>query len=443
MAQGFKRMTAIPSFFRTKGPSSAPHRLEAELTDRLRTDPALLGFIQDTLLDGLWYWDLESDGEEWLSPGFKALFGYADDEIENSVRGWQALMHPDDVAQAMAAFERHRDTPGSVYDEPLRYIHRDGHTVWVRCRGIVLRDDRGKPVRMLGTHTDITDLKCAEADLTRTTLDLRAQIVELQDQEQRLEQQAEELVVLAEGLEEARADQEELNAQKDRFFSIIAHDLKSPFNPLLGFSELLASEGARLPPEKVAEYGALLHRAATEAFKLLEDLLDWSRIQLDRVTYDPCALDLRGLVRTNIDRYHYAALAKGVSLKTEGLEEGVFVYADPRMLDTVLRNLISNAIKFTRANDTITIIAAAPDNDGQAGEVRLSVHDTGVGIPADKLAALLDLDSTISAKGTHGETGTGMGLIISRELMDRQGGAISVESVEGEGTTFHLTLPRP
>ena len=436
-------MTAIPSLFRTDGPFSAPHRLEAELADRLRTDPTLLGFVQDTLLDGLWYWDLESDGEEWLSPGFKALFGFADNEIENSVRGWQSLMHPDDVPRAKAAFMRHRDTPDSVYDETLRYIHRDGHTVWVRCRGIILRDDRGKPARMLGAHTDITDLKCAEADLTKTTLDLRAQIVELQDQEQRLEQQAEELVVLAEGLEEARADQEKLNAQKDRFFSIIAHDLKSPFNPLLGFSELLASEGAQLPPEKVAEYGALLNRAAMEAFKLLEDLLDWSRIQLDRVDYDPSALDLRGMVRTNIDRYHYAALAKGVSLRTEGLEEAVHVYADPRMLDTVLRNLISNAIKFTHADDIITIIAAALDGDGSAGEVRLSVRDSGVGISASALATLLDLDSTISAKGTHGETGTGMGLIISRELMARQGGTITVESVEGVGTTFHLTLPRP
>ena len=425
------------------------HWLGVELAERLRGDPALLDFIQDGVLDGLWYWDLEGTREEWLSPGLKALFGYADHEVENSVAGWQSLILPEDIDNAMAAFARHEADPGTPYDEILRYRHRDGRVIWVRCRGMILRDEHGRPVRMLGGHIDVTALKQAELSLEHKAQDMAARIEELRDQEERLERQAEELVTLAETLEEARAHQEELNAQKDRFFSIVAHDLKSPFNPLLGFSELLASEGSKLPPEQVAEYGALLHRAATEAFKLLEDLLEWSRIQLDRVEFDPGAVDLRALVQTNIERYHYAAQAKGVAIRTEGLDQPVLAFTDPRMLDTVLRNLLSNAIKFTSPGDFITFAGGKGADEGEGeGEgqprrnlTRLSIRDTGVGIPPDVVPTLLNLDTTRSATGTHGETGTGLGLVICRELMTRQGGTISVESTPGQGTVFHLTLP--
>ncbi|MQX35961.1 PAS domain-containing sensor histidine kinase [Roseospira navarrensis] len=416
-------------------PREGSHRLKDELYALVRKDPAVFEFLQNGSLDGMWYWDLDSPDDEWLSPRFKSLFGYADDEMPHTTAWWQSNIHPDDLAVVQANFEKHKADPAHPFDQIIRYRHREGHTVWVRCRGLMVRDPDGTPRRMLGAHTDVTALKQAEEALERRTADLEARIADLEDKEQRLETQAEELVTLAENLEDARARLEELNAQKDKFFSIVAHDLKSPFNPLLGFSELLAVQGGALPPAKVQEYGALLHRAATEAFKLLEDLLDWSRIQLDRVQFDPGAVDLVGLVETNLGRYRLAAQAKGVTLRADDLET-LCAYGDPRMLDTVVRNLVSNAIKFTRDGDEIAFASRA---DGDV--VVLEIRDTGVGIRADRLPTLFGLGSRQSSKGTGGETGTGMGLVICKELIERQGGTIAVESVAGQGTTFTLRLP--
>ncbi|MBB4312802.1 PAS domain-containing sensor histidine kinase [Roseospira marina] len=412
------------------------HWLKDELYALVRDEPGIFEFLQNGSLDGIWYWDMVGMTEEWLSPRFKELFGYADHEMENTPAWWQANIHPDDLAHVLDNLEKHKADPNHPYDQIVRYRHRDGHTIWVRCRGLVIRNARGEPVRMIGAHTDVTALKRAEEELARQTRELGCQINDLRDKEQRLEAQAEELVTLAETVEDARAHLEELNAQKDKFFSIVAHDLKSPFNPLLGFSELLATQGGTLPPEKVQEYGALLHRAATEAFKLLEDLLDWSRIQLDRVVFDPGAVDLVELVQTNLSRYQLAAQAKGVSFRTEGMAP-LHAYADPRMLDTVVRNVISNAIKFTRPGDTIALSSAVGDEERT---VVLRIRDSGVGIPADRLPGLFALGGRPSSRGTSGESGTGMGLVICKELMDRQGGSIAVESVEGEGSTVILRL---
>jgi len=412
-----------------------PHYLEAELNALIQSDIAIWKFIQESSLDGVWYWDLEGMHEEWLSPRFKAVFGYADHEMDNTVDWWQSHIHPDDLKVALDNFEKHKADPNHPFDQVVRYPHKDGHTVWVRCRGMIIRDEAGRPVRMIGAHTDVTALKQAEQALHERAEEMEAQITELRDQEQRLESQAQELVALAESLEETRAGLETLNVQKDKFFSVVAHDLRSPFTPLLGFSEVLATEGGSLPPDRVVEYGALLHRAATEVHKLLEDLLSWSRIQLDRIEVSPDVVNIGALVATNIERYRYAAQAKGVRIEVEETGQAR-AWADPRLLDTVLRNLISNAIKFTHAGDRIIVSA-----DMAADGVTLSVRDTGVGIAPDHLAGLFDVGARASLTGTGGETGTGMGLMICKEMMDRLEGSIDVESVQGEGTTFRLGLP--
>ncbi|WP_176793838.1 PAS domain-containing sensor histidine kinase [Rhodospira trueperi] len=419
----------------TGGNTGGTHWLKDELYERVRTDPAIFDFLQNGSLDGLWYWDLEGMHEEWLSPRFKEVFGYADHEMDNTVDWWQSNIHPDDLKVALNNFEKHKADPTHPFDQVVRYRHRDGHTVWIRCRGMMIRDEAGRPVRMIGAHTDVTALKETERALNERAEEMEAQITELRDQEQRLESQARELVALAESLEENRTRLEALNVQKDKFFSVVAHDLRSPFTPLLGFSEILATQGGSLPPDRVVEYGALLHRAATEVHKLLEDLLSWSRIQLDRIEINPDAVDIGTLVATNIERYRYAAQAKGVSIEVE--QTGMArAWADVSMLDTVLRNLISNAIKFTHPGDSITIRA-----DMAADGVTLSVSDTGVGIAPDHLAGLFDVGARASLIGTGGETGTAMGLLICKEMMDRLEGSIDVESVQGEGTTFRLGLP--
>lgn len=142
------------------------HYLEAEFQELIRSDSDAFRFFQESSLDGVWYWDLENPESEWLSPRFKEVFGYEDHEMENSPRWWQQAIHPDDLVTAMRNFEEHRDDPRKPYIQDVRYRHRDGSTVWIRCRGLIIRDSTGKPRRMFGAHTDITALKNLERSAT-------------------------------------------------------------------------------------------------------------------------------------------------------------------------------------------------------------------------------------------------------------------------------------
>ena len=142
------------------------HYLKTELYERLRTDSKLFEFLESGSLDGVWFWDIEEPENEWLSPRFKELFGYADHEMEHSPDWWQENIHPDDLEKVLENFERHKEDPNHPYDQVVRYRHQDGSHVWVRCRGLIIRDDDGKPVRMLGAHTDVTELKRIEAEHT-------------------------------------------------------------------------------------------------------------------------------------------------------------------------------------------------------------------------------------------------------------------------------------
>ena len=149
------------------------HYLKTELYELVRKDPAIFEFLQAGSLDGIWYWDVERQEQEWMSPRFKEVFGYRDDEIPNTPEWWQANIHPDDLAVALDNFGKHLEDPNHPYDQIVRYRHRDGGTVWVRCRGLAIRDDDGKPIRLLGCHTDVTALKRAEEDLRRQANELR------------------------------------------------------------------------------------------------------------------------------------------------------------------------------------------------------------------------------------------------------------------------------
>jgi hypothetical protein len=148
------------------------HYLENELRQLSTRDAKLLDSLRDGSLDGVWYWDLEKPEHEWMSPEFWALFGFAPADKRHSPSEWQDLIHPDDLQVVLDNFERHSKDPSHPYDQIVRYRHRDGSTVWVRCRGLAIRDDAGKPLRMLGVHTDVTELKRTEEALRERTAEL-------------------------------------------------------------------------------------------------------------------------------------------------------------------------------------------------------------------------------------------------------------------------------
>ena len=148
------------------------HYLEDELYELVREDRSIFEFLQAGSLDGIWYWDLENPKSEWMSPRFWQLLGFDHTKKEHLASEWQDLIHPQDLLTALSNFKRHCENRDHPYDQVVRYRHKDGSTVWVRCRGLVIRDHTGKPVRMLGAHTDLTQLKSTEAELRKRTIEL-------------------------------------------------------------------------------------------------------------------------------------------------------------------------------------------------------------------------------------------------------------------------------
>ena len=255
-------------------------------------------------------------------------------------------------------------------------------------------------------------------------------------------------------LQQANQKLIQLNADKDKFFSIVAHDLKGPFMPLLGNAELLTEMGDVLPPAEVKQLGAAIQRTGRNVFSLLENLLAWARLQMGRMEYSPQLLDMSDIAIKNVELLSGNAAIKQIDLRNEVKAE-TWVYADENMLDTVIRNLINNALKFTPQGGQVTIAAQLGIRNWELGVdsfvipnssllipnyIEVSVADTGGGMSEETRQKLFKLDQHVTTVGTGHETGTGLGLIICQEMVIKSGGRIWVESEVGRGTTVHFTV---
>jgi signal transduction histidine kinase len=238
-------------------------------------------------------------------------------------------------------------------------------------------------------------------------------------------------------LRDANARLERLNEHKNLLFGVISHDLKGPFNALLGYAELLERSADRLPPERVKEYARSLREGARRAFDLLGNLLQWAQLQMESMALRPAAVAVQPLLERCAQAQQAAAAPKGVEIVVEAVTPGLHLHADIAAVQTVLRNLLDNAVKFTPPGGRVTIGAHAA-----GGTVEIAVADTGVGIPEHRLSELFDIAAQRSTIGTGGESGTGLGLILCRELMARSGGRIRAESGLGQGSRFTVTLPQ-
>ncbi|SDM89498.1 Signal transduction histidine kinase [Methylobacterium phyllostachyos] len=225
-----------------------------------------------------------------------------------------------------------------------------------------------------------------------------------------------------------------LNRQKSLLFSIIAHDLRNPFQALLGLSEVLGKAVAARDPTSIERRAKGIHEAATQAYALLESLFSWASLQMDTMAVTLTDVDLAAVAAEVVHGAAEAAADKG--LKLEASCGGIVVLAQRDMLTTVLRNLVGNAVKFTLPGGTISVSGHC---DGD--EVEISVTDTGVGMPSGKVDDLFRLDRRTTTNGTAGERGSGLGLLLCRDLVERQGGVLRVRSAVDRGTTFLFRLP--
>ncbi len=290
-------------------------------------------------------------------------------------------------------------------------------------------DKSGRIEYVICTAADITEEKEREESIK----DL---IVALRVSKKMTEDRAEEVYSLNNKLTESEARLKELNASKDKFFSIISHDLRSPLNGLMGLSRVLSTEFESLSNEEIREFSESMHHSAENLYKLLENLLHWSRLQRGVINMEPAHIDVAGLCLMNKDLQNGSALQKGIEISVE-IEESFYARADMNMINTVIRNLISNALKFTRRGGKI-IVSAFMKGDK---EICIYVKDNGVGMNSDTMSKIFRIDKVTTSEGTENEKGTGLGLILCKELVEKNGGRIWVDSVQGEGTTFYFTLP--
>ena len=229
----------------------------------------------------------------------------------------------------------------------------------------------------------------------------------------------------------------ELNATKDKFFSIIAHDLKNPFNDLMGFTQLLALNIEKYDKSKIEQFVKIIHQSSKLAYNLLENLLDWSRSQTGTLKFNPEKILINKLIDENIDLLESTARNKSIQIYSE-FDEDLFAFADKNMVKTIIRNLISNAIKYTNQGGHINIKTYS---DNKVCEI--SVSDSGIGIVEENIDKIFVIDESFSTTGTEKEKGTGLGLILCKEFVKKNGGKLWVKSEPAKGSTFTFTLPLP
>jgi two-component system sensor histidine kinase/response regulator len=237
-------------------------------------------------------------------------------------------------------------------------------------------------------------------------------------------------------LQEQSKTLQELIATKDKFFSIIAHDLRGPLGGFMSLTELLADDTIDLTLEQQREMNYDLSQSARNIFNLLENLLVWARMQQGQISYNPIQIKLEGLVTENIGMLGDSIKKKNLSFTVQ-VPESQTVYADSNMLQSIIRNLISNAIKFTPKDGKVTVSSGFTENNTSV----IVVKDSGIGMNSTMTANLFRLNVNNSRPGTEGEQSSGLGLILCKEFVEKHGGEIWVESEEGFGTTFYFTLP--
>ena len=228
---------------------------------------------------------------------------------------------------------------------------------------------------------------------------------------------------------------EEMNASKDRLFSIIAHDLKSPFTALLGFSELMSIEAEMLSKDEVKSYSESIYKVARNVHNLLENLLHWSRFQTGRFTLKQEEIKIKPLFNEVINLFGNNAKSKNIKLTGYCNEDDV-AFADIGMIQSTLRNLVSNAIKFTNDGGQITLSARKDDTF-----LYITVEDNGVGIGKANISKIFRIDLQYTTSGTSNEKGTGLGLLLTKEMVEKNGGEITVESKRGSGSKFTFSIP--
>jgi PAS domain S-box-containing protein len=399
---------------------------ETSLENMLRSDEKLKAF-NNTVPAGILVLEVEEGKVVFSNRFFNETLGVGGDQILGS--SWdEFFVDAAERQNLMLDFI----AQGSVQDFELRLKSRDDRIVsgLASMSSIQVEDEE----LLLFAFVDITPIKVAEVALQESNAELERYVIELDASKRDLEQQAAEVVEIAEN--EATLN-EQLKYEvdvKNRFFSIISHDLKSPFTSLLGMTQVMSQMAKSLSKEQLVEYSCNVNEAGNRVFELLQNLLEWSRLQMEGARVEPEEVSLTELGGESIDILKPISLEKGIMLTNNIERTNVFV--DPDMVRTVFRNLIANALKFTPSGGKVELSTVLLGD-----RVQITVSDTGVGMSEENASNIFSLDQKTSTLGTEGEIGTGLGLPLCKDMLERNRGSIWAESTPGGGSRFHFTLP--
>ena len=347
--------------------------------------------------DGVWDWDMTSHCV-YYSPRWKAMLGYGVDEIGTDLSVWSGHVHPDDLAAASAAIDAHLRGNTDHFETVFRFRHKDGHYLWVLSRGQAVFDAHGTPQRMVGTHTDVSEQKRVEAELTQ-----------------------------------ALASAEAASRSKSEFLANMSHEIRTPMNGVLGMLTLALD--THLDAEQ-REYLDLSRSSADALLHILNDILDFSKIEAGRLDVEAEAFDLDAMLH-ELQRLEAPRCREKDLTLTLSLDPSLptTLLADPARVRQVLLNLLGNAIKFTQ-HGSITLEAR---REGE--QARIAVRDTGIGIPQNKQPAVFEAFTQADGSITRRFGGTGLGLTISNRLIHLMGGKMGLDSEPGVGSEFYFSLP--
>jgi PAS domain S-box-containing protein len=368
-----------------------------DITERylLRTKMRLLSHTIENLSESISITDTK-DQIIFVNKAFEKTYGFNHDELLGK------------NISVISSVENDQELVGSIlpstinggWQGEIMNRRKDGTVFPVYLATSKVLDDDGKIAALVGVAIDITARRQSEKQLEKYAEELKAS-----------------------------------NDAKDKLFSIISHDLRSPFNSILGFFNLLSEQYDDISEDERKSFIHELKKSSENAFMLLENLLTWSRAQTGGIKVTAICFDLAGVVDQQFEVLKNAADSKKINLSNQ-ISDGTVVFADQDMVKTILLNLINNAIKFTRSEGSIMIYAVKNDK-----EFQITVEDNGVGIPKSVLDNMFRIDKSHSTLGTSNEKGTGLGLLICKEFAERNGGKIWVESEPGKGSKFIFTLP--
>ncbi|MBF0240113.1 MAG: PAS domain S-box protein [SAR324 cluster bacterium] len=352
---------------------------------------------------GIWDWDLLTN-EMYFSPQWKQILGYDDDALANVPETFINLLHLEDQPMMSEKIQNYLKNGVGRFDSEFRMRHKNGSYVWISGRGELFRDSDGKPVRVSGSHTDITERK-----------------------------------ILEEKLVQAQKRAEQASLAKSRFLANISHEIRTPLNAILGFASLLSN--IKLEPEE-QDYLKGIHIGGQNLLLLINDVLDLSKIEAGRLELRPEPVNLLTMAQEMRTMFLPRVQETGVQFEVNvspTLPTGIML--DEVRIRQILINLLSNAFKFTSQGQVkFSIVETAHDHDPTRINLLLEVEDTGIGIAEDQQQLIFDVFTQIEGQSTRRYGGTGLGLSITRQLVSMMGGKIHLRSVPGQGSLFRINL---